>query len=147
LSLHFSLQIIVKLSAHVKKVPVLHSMCEFFIEPPPDTHREERQGKRQGERERKRNMGFCVLLSVAHRPPSPLHHLSPTLHAISPARGRVIRTRETGEIPPHTLTPLSLSLQRQISRMASNLEVERILKTSTFSCNEEEEEITKPPTR
>ncbi len=58
---------------------VLHSMCKFFIEPPPDTQRKERQGTKQGERERKRNMGCCALLSVAHSPPPPpppLPHLA-----------------------------------------------------------------------
>jgi hypothetical protein len=44
-------------------------------------------------------MGCCVLLSVVHSPPLP-HHLSPTLPPTSPARGRVIRTRGTGESPP-----------------------------------------------
>jgi hypothetical protein len=80
---------------------VLRILCEFFIEPPPDTQREEGQGTGHGERQRKKNMGCCVLLSVVHSPPPP--PLSPILHAISPARGygyQDYRHREESPSPP-----------------------------------------------
>jgi hypothetical protein len=48
----------------------------------------------------------CFYLLRTAPPPPPPQHISPTLHAISPARGRVIRTRGTGESPPPILVPL-----------------------------------------
>jgi hypothetical protein len=57
-------------------------LCEFFIDSPPDTQRKERQRAGQGEMERKRKMGCCVLLSAVD------NHLSPTLRAISLAHGQ-----------------------------------------------------------
>jgi hypothetical protein len=40
------------------RIPVLRILCEFFIEPPPDIQRKERQGTGHGKRQRKRNMGL-----------------------------------------------------------------------------------------
>jgi hypothetical protein len=83
-------------------------MYEFVIEPEADTQRKERQGTRQGERERKRNMGCCVLLSVVHSPPPPTTSPPPCAPFHLPV-ARVIRTSGTGESPRpppphHTLT-------------------------------------------
>ncbi len=102
---------------------VLRIICEFFIESLPDTCRKERQGMGQGERQRKRNMGCCMLLSVVHSPttiPSLLSCASFHLPA-----AMVIRTRGTGESPPpYTHTSLDgLRLQQWFSRVASNLKV------------------------
>jgi hypothetical protein len=50
------------LSHFFVKLIVLRILCKFFIKPPPDAQRKERQGAGKGERQGKRNMGLvcCV---------------------------------------------------------------------------------------
>jgi hypothetical protein len=97
---------------------------KFFIEPPPDAQRKERQGAGE-EKGRERGIwDWCMLLSGVHRPP---HHLSPILRVLLHLPAAMV-IREVGTVgappPPPSPTPHlnSLRPQRWISRTASDLE-------------------------
>jgi hypothetical protein len=74
-------------------------MCEFFIKPPPDTQRTERQGERE--------IWIAVCAISFEQPPSlpnPPHPAGHPFHLPVTVFIRIRRTRESP--PPHTLTPM-----------------------------------------
>jgi hypothetical protein len=78
---------------------VLRILCKFFIEPPPDAQREERQGTGKEKGREGGIWDWCILLSGVNRPPPPpLPYLArPT----SPACGHDYQGRRySGEPPP-----------------------------------------------
>jgi hypothetical protein len=77
---------------------VLRILCKFFIEPPPDAQREERQGTGKEKGREGGIWDWCILLSGVNRPP---HHLSPILRVLLhlPA-AMIIRAGGTVGSPP-----------------------------------------------
>jgi hypothetical protein len=75
-------------------------MCEFFIEPPPDTQRTERQGER--------DIWIAVCVISYHPSPTPPPPCS-TFHLPVAVFIRIRRTRESP--PPPTPLPQGSSLR------------------------------------